>query len=95
MTASELRVILTPIDFYPFYAVPLPAALLTFKSLLEMFLLERPDLGNYRFIMMEERKEEEKKPSIQGDSNPRPLELLLPRPVLYTRAASAAQLIFF
>ena len=50
MTASELRVILTPIDFYPFYAVSLPAALLTFKSLLEMFLLERPDLGYSKLL---------------------------------------------
>ena len=46
----------------------------------------------YQFIMRWERKEEkEKMPSTQQDSNPRPLELILPRHFLYRCATTAAR----
>ena len=47
MAARELIVILTSIDFYPFYAASHRAALLvSFTSFVEIFLLEGPDLGH-------------------------------------------------
>ena len=51
MTARELSVILALIDFYLIYAVSLPAALFTFKSFVEMFLLEGPDLGHSKLLL--------------------------------------------
>ena len=97
---NELLILLRVLFLIPFcaciklvtpQAAQLEKLFLFTSQLVEMRLLERPDLGHSILIyyeMKKERKEGENKPSIRWDSNPRPLKFLLPRRVLYCCATT-------